>query len=178
MSVGTQRRVRMDIDLREIMSAVGPNSALVFAAWIFMGFLQQRYMAAYDQYRGLISQYRDGDLAGDRHDNLNDQIKLYKRRCELMKLATNIGLIAAILLIATLIGAALDVIEPGWWPLEYGSTGCALTGLGLIAVAAILVIRENSLLQRAIDSEVLDIPDLARQTGQKAGAIANSRRRA
>jgi hypothetical protein len=80
-----------------------------------------------------------------------------------------------ILLISTLFSAGLHVLEPGWWPLEYAGAGCAFAGLALVIVAAILVIRENSLLQRAIDTELLDVPDLADQTGQKPGAIDDTR---
>jgi hypothetical protein len=35
-----------------------------------MGFLRQRYIAAYDNYRTLIGEYRGGNL-GHHHDNLN-----------------------------------------------------------------------------------------------------------
>lgn len=161
----------MSFNLKDVLSAIGPAASIVFAAWIFMGFLQQRYTAAHERYRSLISQYRNGDSSGDRHGNIKDQVKIYKRRFELMKTATNIGLMAAILLISALIAGALDVVFPGFSPLKYVGTGCALAGLALVIVGAVLVIMENSIIQRAIDSELLDVPDLARETGQEAGDI-------
>ncbi|MBV8361876.1 MAG: DUF2721 domain-containing protein [Deltaproteobacteria bacterium] len=163
----------MNFELKDILQAVGPNAALIFAAWIFMDFLQQRYLSALERYRLLISDYREGRMGKDRHRNIKDQVLLYKHRCELMRSATNLGLIAAILLILTLIGAAFNVIWPGLTFLKYMSTGFALAGLAMIIVAAIIAIFENSIIQRAIDAELLDIPELARQTGQRPGAIAD-----
>ena len=163
----------MNFDLANVLKVVGPNSALIFAAWIFMGFLQQRYIAALDRYRSLISSYRDGGLNETRAQNVSDQILLYKVRCELMRKATNLGLIAAILLILTLIGGAIDAIFKSAAPVKYMSTMCALGGLALIILAAVLVIKENTIIQRAIDSELLDVPELARGSGQKPGTIAD-----
>jgi hypothetical protein len=38
------------MDLNEILKNIGPSAAIIFAAWIFMGFLQQRYDAAIDRF--------------------------------------------------------------------------------------------------------------------------------
>jgi hypothetical protein len=84
-----------------------------------------------------------------------------------MRTATNLGLVAAILLITTLVTAALNAIFRSVTPLQYVSAGCAIIGLVLIIVAAIVAIRENSIIQRAIDSDLLDVPELAKQTGQR-----------
>lgn len=117
--------------LNALLKAVGPNSALIFAAWIFMGFLQQRYIAALEKYRMLIDQFRHHESSPAREQNLNEQILLYKKRCELMKCATNVGLVAAILLIATLILAGFATFFGGVQPLKYSSAACAFVGLGL-----------------------------------------------
>jgi hypothetical protein len=42
----------------------------VFAAWIFRGFLQQRYDSAIDRYREAVGDYRSNDHAEDRGGNL------------------------------------------------------------------------------------------------------------
>jgi Protein of unknown function (DUF2721) len=84
----------------------------VFAAWIFMSFLQNRYSAAFQLYRELIQQCREGQMSYNREGNVREQVLLFKRRFELMRLATNFGLVAAILLITTLIGGIIDVVIP------------------------------------------------------------------
>jgi hypothetical protein len=44
----------MTFELKDILTAIGPNASIVFAAWIFMGFLQQRYSVALERYGSLI----------------------------------------------------------------------------------------------------------------------------
>lgn len=64
------------------------------------------YRPPYGRYRSPVSEYRQGQ----RKKSLYDQILLYKQRCEQMKLATNIGVISAIILISTLITGALYTV--------------------------------------------------------------------
>jgi hypothetical protein len=121
-----------------------------------MDFLLQRYISALARDRSLISDYRDGQVAEDRHSNIKDQVLL----------------LAAILLIITLIAAALASIFQHASALKYVSVLSALGGLLSIVIAAAIAIKENSIIQRAIDSELLDVPEPAEQIGQKPGAIA------
>lgn len=154
----------MDYQLKDLLEAIGPPASLIFAAWIFMTILQSRYQAAFDRYRSLISSYRDGDLAEARHGNVKDQILIYKKRCEIMKTAANVGIVSAIFLICVLIFAALNVVFGDVPVLKLMSTICAFIGLPLVILAAIMVMRENILVQNAIDSEIQDIPDLIEHT--------------
>src|SRR4051812_48142278 len=108
--------------LKDVLTAVGPTASLIFAAWIFLSFLQERYTTAYERYRSLISEYRQGNLHDQRKRSVRDQILLYKHRCEQMRLATNIGVISAIILISTLITAALNTVFPQATILKYLST--------------------------------------------------------
>jgi hypothetical protein len=55
--------VCLKFGLKDILTAVGPSASIVFAAWISMGYLQQRYSAALERYRSLIEQCRDGGQA-------------------------------------------------------------------------------------------------------------------
>jgi hypothetical protein len=100
------------VQFSDVLKAVGPNAAIVFAAWIFMGFLQQRYDGALDRYRNAVGDYRSNEHDATRSDNLKDQVLAYRRRCRLMSGATLVGLCAAILLISSLIFGGLDVILP------------------------------------------------------------------
>jgi Protein of unknown function (DUF2721) len=156
----------MDFKLKDVLDAIGPTAALVFAAWIFLSFLQQRYVAAYDRYRLLIRDYREAQQAEQRRQNIKDQILLYKRRCQQMRIATNLGVIAALFLLLTLVLGAVNAMFPNLDFLKYPGAASAVIGLCLVIVSAVIVIMENTLIQHAIESELADIPDLAEAVGQ------------
>src|SRR3954468_12593548 len=100
----------MDFELKDLLDAIGPTASLIFAAWIFLTFLQARYTSAYQQYRSLIAELRDHREHDYRRESLRSQILDYKRRCEQMRLATHIGIISAMFLISTLIFATLGTM--------------------------------------------------------------------
>lgn len=151
----------MDFTAKDFLQAVGPPASLIFAAWIYMSFLQQRYLSAFSTYRALLDGYREKEMSEQRRANISQQILLYKQRCEIMRRATDIGLVAAIFLILTLISAAFDVMFPGITFLKYAISICAITGLTLVIIGAALVIKENTVIHTALDSELADIPELA-----------------
>jgi hypothetical protein len=73
------------------------------------------------------------DLAAfDERPDLRDQVVAYRRRCRLMGLALLTGLFAAILLIASLMFGALDVIVPRVSAIAWAGTAAALVGFGLV----------------------------------------------
>jgi hypothetical protein len=165
---------RMMVELGDVLKAIGPNASIVFAAWIFMTFLQQRYDSATDRYRETVGDYRSNDHDDERAGNLRGQILVYRHRCKLMGWATLIGLVAAILLISALILGAIDVILPKV-PLIVGAgTAAAIAGFLLVIVAAIVVIIEGRIVHRQLDDELRDIPDLVEAT--KHGADTPIRR--
>jgi steroid 5-alpha reductase family enzyme len=150
----------MNFTLENFLKAVGPSASLIFASWIFLTFLQSRYSSSYDRYRNLISEYRQGHPDQKRHHNIKQQIILYKQRCEQMQKATNIGVVSAILLIISLINAGLNEMIGKKIVIEWLSAIFAIFGLIFVIVAASFVIKENVLIQQAIDQEPSDIPDL------------------
>jgi hypothetical protein len=150
----------MDFNLKDVLEAVGPSAALVFASWIFLGFLEQRYVAAYERFRKLVEEYRANQSSKTRHQNLRDQIRLYRVRCDQMRTATNLGIIAAILLLTTLICGGLEAIFGGIAPIKYLGTACAIIGLLLVIAAAVYVIRENTLIKQMLGSEIADLDDV------------------
>ncbi|KAA0121260.1 DUF2721 domain-containing protein [Methylobacterium sp. P1-11] len=166
----------MDLDLANILKVIGPAASIIFAAWIFMGFLQARYDSAIDRYRDLIDRYRTSELSGSRKANMRDQIICYKQRCELMGRANILGLISAILLILTLIAGEMALALPGIPVLKFASAGFALLGFFLVIAATIVVILEGRITHRQIYSELLDVPDLAQGIGEEAGDIGDPKR--
>ena len=153
----------MDFELKDLLDAIGPTASLIFAAWIFLSFLQARYSSAYDRYRGLIEKYRAGIDKTKERQSVLDQVILYRARVEQMRRATNIGVIAAIFLIATLVAAGLHVITGELPVFKYLSAACAFIGLILVAAAATYVLRENSSIREGMESEPSDVPDLDRR---------------
>jgi len=151
------------VQLADVLKAVGPNASIIFAAWIFMGFLQQRYDNAVDRYRQSVADYRAHDHEENRAGNLREQILLLRRRCRLMGRSVLIGLIAAILLITSLIFGALDVIVPHVAAITTGGVVTALAGFVLVIVAAGYVIVEGRIVGRQIDDELRDVDDLTRE---------------
>lgn len=158
------------VQLSDVLKAIGPNASIVFAAWIFMGFLQQRYDAALDRYREAVGDYRSNGHDVGRAENLKAQVLAYRRRCRLMSRASTIGLAAAILLIGSLIFGALDVILPQSATLTVLGVATAIGGFVLVIVAAFIVIAEGRVVERQIDDELRDVPELAEEAG---GGVAN-----
>jgi hypothetical protein len=145
--------------LKDLLQAVGPNASLVFAAWIFLGFLETRYVASFERYRELADEFRSGPPK-ERHDAVRGQIELYRRRCEWIRLSTSIGVVSAMSLLCTLILAGLDVVFSGHPWLSAGSAICAIGGLLLVVVAAAIVVVENVMIGTALRAEITDIPEL------------------
>ena len=148
------------VQLSDFLKAIGPNAAIVFAAWIFMGFLQQRYDSAVDRFRDAVGDFRSHAHKGDRSHNLKDQILLYRRRCRLMGWATLVGLVSAILLISSLIFGGLDVIAPHRPWILFGGVSTSFLGFALVITAAAIVIVEGLIVNRQLDDETRDVPDL------------------
>jgi len=151
--------IDMDFELKKILEAVGPNAGLVFASWMFMQLLQSRYSNAYERYRALIDNFRQG-ADGRRKDTIRDEIALYRTRVDYMRRATDLGLYAAILLIGTLIIAALDTMFGSPAILKYLGTATTLAGLAAIIWSAALVVRENHMIKMPLDRELDDVPEL------------------
>ena len=155
--------------LNAVLKAIGPNASIIFAAWIFMGFLQQRNDAATDRYRSAVGDYRSEVHEGDRTSNLKRQVLSYRHRCKLMTRATLIGLVAAILLISSLIFGALDAIAPNIAIVTASGTVAAIGGFVLVIVAALIVIVEGRVVSQQIDDELRDVPGLADGVMKRGG---------
>jgi hypothetical protein len=166
----------VSIDLANIFKAVGPAASIIFAAWIFMAFLQTRYDAAVDRYRSLVEQYRSGDQRDTRRVNLRDSILVYKKRCEIMNIASVIGLASAVLLIGSLIIGELSLAFPNIDVLKIICICGTLAGLALVIAATAIVIYESLIIHRQLEAELLDLADLAHGMGAQPGEIGDEGR--
>jgi uncharacterized membrane protein len=152
-------------ELKDFLQAIGPNASLIFAAWIFLSFLQGRYNSAYDRYRAMIGEYRSGPQGEKYRQSRLEQIILYRVRCEQMRKATNLGILSALFLIASLLAAGLSVIVGETTVLKYTGACAAILGLLTVAAAATYVLRENTSIARAMQEEASDVPELAERLG-------------
>ena len=144
--------------LKDIL-AVFSASTTIFAAWIFLSFLGQRYVSAYDRYRTIIQDYRSRSREDPRRAELQRQIILYKKRCEQMRSATTLGTLSAVGLVSAIIVALLQVVLQ-WDILKHLSVALGLAGLVLVLGAALQVLRENASIEQAIEGELRDLEEL------------------
>ncbi len=151
----------MDFEIADLLKVIGPSASIIFAAWIFMGFLQQRYDAAVSRYRDLVGEYRAGQGPDSREGHERHQILAYRRRCRAMNLACVSGLGSAIILIVALMLAEVAMALPSLGALKYPSAFFVLIGLLLVVVSAGIVLYDCRLAHQQIYDEVLDVPDLS-----------------
>ena len=77
-----------------------------------------------------------------------------------MKLATNLGVVAAIMFMLTLVAGAVNAIIKDNPFVSLIGSFTAIGGLLVVIVAAAIVVKENSSIQIAIDDEISGIPEL------------------
>jgi hypothetical protein len=134
----------MSFELRDVLETAGPTAGLIFASWIFLQLLGQKFVSAFDRYRSLATEYRAHETSVDRRRHIAEQIPLYKRRCEQMQRATVIGVAAAMLLIFTLLAGTVEtILGLDWSPLKYAGALAAVGGLSLLLWAATHLLLEN-----------------------------------
>lgn len=148
----------MEFQLKDLLNAVGPPASLVFAAWIFLSYLQARYSAAAQRYRELTNDFRNNEDSR-RHDSVRRQISIYRKRCRWMWMATNTGVVSAVLLLSTLVMGALDVVFPAHRAIANAAAAAAVLGLLLVIAAAVMVLVENAVFGAAMEDELTDMPE-------------------
>ncbi|WP_419951589.1 hypothetical protein [Methylobacterium sp.] len=82
-----------------------------------------------------------------------------------MSRASLLGLVAAILLITSLVFGALDVLVPQSATITACGTATAIGGFVLVIIAALIVIAEGRIVRRQIDDELRDVSILAEEAG-------------
>jgi hypothetical protein len=165
----------MDFKLKEVMDAVGPSAALAFAAWLFVQLLQQRYTAAYTRYRKLVESVR-GNVDGERRDVVKGEILLYRKRVLYMLYGTNLGMVAAILLLLALISSGLDAVFKFDWLKYIGAAGIVF-GMTMVVICCCIVIVETTLIKQPIEAELQNIERLRDQVRAGCDQCAGSANR-
>ena len=152
----------MHFQLSDVLKAIGPTASIIFAAWIFLSFLQSRYDAALARYRELLGEHRKGEDA-ERAGSAKREIEVYARRCTIMSWAVTLGLVSAILFLVTLIGGALDVIFPRTAAITLIASTTGVAGFTLVIVAAGFVIVDNIGAPGQIRQELDGAPGVSRR---------------
>ena len=137
----------MDFKLKKMMEMVGPSAVLAYAAWRLMQLLEQRHDAACTRYRELVEAFRKG-AAGKRRD-----LGICRKRAVHVLNATNIGVMAAFLLLLSLTISTLDAVFKADWLKLFGAP-LNMLRLLLVIPAAILVIADRMLAQKRREAEL------------------------
>jgi hypothetical protein len=141
----------VEVDLKDVLNAAGPTATLLFASWIFLGYLNSRLSDSQKR-------FNDHDA---RHKSIYDQIKQNRKRCDLLFLATNDALRGAYFMFATIATGIISIAtqQPPW--LCIFNLCCALSGLVFLVLSVGKALAENKLLHQSITSEVADVPEFA-----------------
>jgi len=150
----------MSFDLKEVLNTAGPTATLVFASWLFLQLVTMRFEGVTQRYEKLVEELRAGHCDRRRKDSLLALINLHRKRCEHMQRAMNLGLVAAMLLVASLLLAAL-YLTMGTAVLKLATLVASLTGLTLIIAGSALVILESNLGMKTLVRQFDDVPELA-----------------
>jgi len=162
----------MHFQLSDVLKAVGPTASMIFAAWIFLSFLQTRYDAAVERYRELVEGYRKAEQSREEALRAKREITVLARRCTVMSYAITVGLVSAVLLLITVIGGALDVMIPDSPVIGLVSSVSSVLGLGLVIVAAGLVIFDSVGAPGQIRQELRDVPDIEGRAAAQSTKLA------
>lgn len=162
----------MTFELKDVLGVGGPSASLIFAATIYLGFLQQRYTSTYDRYRDLADGLRTFPASGDprarvRRDSMAGQLQLYRRRCGQLMVATNFAVAAAVLLSLALVVGLLNLTVAPAAPLKYACLAGLLAGLLLLVVSSAFVVVENTLVRHAVAAELDDLGDPGPESGDR-----------
>ncbi|MDB5390010.1 MAG: conserved rane protein of unknown function, partial [Planctomycetaceae bacterium] len=128
----------MKLDLKLILDTAGPTATLVFASWIFLQYLNQRFADASLRYRELLSEFREHSDHDVRHRSLQEQILRYRTRCGRLGRATGLGLFAAFFLLATLLLCITSMASHQPLILSLASLICSVIGITLLIVSVAL----------------------------------------
>jgi hypothetical protein len=153
----------MHINVGDIFKAVGPAASIIFAAWIFVSFLQVRYDSAVERYLDMIKQYRGNEVSASRRDLLKEEILTYRRRCALMNMASVAGLTSAIILVLSLVSGVVVLVFPALTAVGTLCILLAVLGFLTIIFATAIVMVEGSIIHTQLERQLLDLPEIAEQ---------------
>lgn len=150
----------VDYKLADLLGIAGATIGIIIAGAILLGAFDGRYVQLFDRYRALTGEYRANSSSDPRKESLRCQIKNYRRRINLINIAS-VCVSAALLLFVLTVGvASLSVVYPHVMALRFAGTLGLILGLFLIAVAVALGGVDVILSREAISPEVADFEDI------------------
>ena len=143
----------MDYKLTDLLGAAGSTIGIIIAGAIFLQFLTTRYLDISGRFRALTGECRQGELSGPREASLQTQIRLYRKRLQLVNWASWLGAGALLLFLLTLICGGLSLIWPEQSVLKVGGTAGLFLGLGSILAAVVIHLIESVIARHEIAEE-------------------------
>ena len=160
-----------EIDLPKMAGVAGSAIGLIIATCIFLSWVSARYIPVFERLRALTGELRICRDETKRRVSLRSQINDYRRRLFLMNRATCCLCLVMIAALTTTILASAAVVLPPKDQMT-ADQGAAVRYLSMIgsatlliaftldAAAVVLMITENRIDRRAIESEVADLDEV------------------
>ncbi len=152
-----------EFKLSDLLGSAGATIGIIIAGTIFLQFLSTKYGELFARYRALTGEYRGRKADESRHDQLQPQIRTYRRRLRLMSWASWGAAVALLCFILAVLAGGLSVAYPDVRLFKGAGTLSLLLGLVLIGVAVFLELLESVMARGELYEEVADLDAPARR---------------
>src|SRR4051794_28902861 len=104
--------INTDYSLTNLLGAAGATIGIIIVGTIFLQFMSTKAIELTGRYRDLTSEYRGIGENEARHGRLQTQIRLYRRRLQLMTYASCLASLAMLCLLSAMLAGGLSVLFP------------------------------------------------------------------
>jgi hypothetical protein len=147
----------MEFQLKDLAGTAGSTVGLIIATSIFLQVITTKFASTFDRYRALTGEFRNSDPSDERKKSLEDQIRLYFRRCMNLQQASLLLILAEFCFLAAVLLVCSSIVFPQFNWIKFAGAATLLAGLALITFSAGLELQENQLSGKAIESEMNDM---------------------
>lgn len=148
--------------LTDLLSSAGATIGIIIAGTIFLQFLSNKYTELSGRYRQLTGEYRGVKCEQNRHAPLRSQIRLYRRRLNLLNWASWTAALALQCFLLAVIAGGMSLLYPPVVAIRTLGTAGLLAGLILIGVAVGIDMVESILSRKELEEEIADLDEEAR----------------
>lgn len=143
--------------LTDLLSSAGATIGIIIAGVIFLQFMSTRLVDLSGKYRELTREYRSRGDAEARHAPLRSQIRMYRRRLELVNRAAGLGAAAVLCFLLAVTAGGLSMAYPTVLTFKWVGTFGLLAGLAGIAGGVALHLIETIHARHEIAEEIADL---------------------
>lgn len=148
--------------LTDLLSSAGATIGIIIAGTIFLQFLSNKSIELSGRYRQLTGEYRGVNNEQNRHAPLRTQIRLYRRRLNLLNWASWTAALALLNFLLAVIAGGTSLLYPPVVAIRTVGTAGLLVGLILIGIAVSIDLVESILSRKELEEEIADLDEEAR----------------